>query len=217
MSKLQTLAAAIALTIPLAATAQNAFTTRGVNMRAGPDSSYPLVASLPPGASVSVGGCLNSYTWCDVYTGNVRGWVYANYLSYPYQSTQVPIYNYGPALGIPLITFSIGSYWDNNYRGRPFYGDRGRWESHPWHPPAARFAPNWRPPSQPHGSYRPPSYHPQQNHGDGRPDYHPPNNGGHPTPHTNRPPSQSHENRPQGGERPQARPNNNASGGEAGG
>ena len=219
MNKMQTLAAAIALTIPLAAAAQNAVTTRAVNMRAGPDSSYPLVASLPPGAAVSVGGCLNSYTWCDVYTGDIRGWVYANYLTYPYQSTQVPIYSYGPALGIPLITFSIGSYWDNYYRGRPFYSDRGRWESHPWHPPAARFAPNWRPPAPPHGGYRPPAYHPPPpNHGGGRPDYHPPNNGGHPPPHTNRPPPPPHENHPQGGQgRPQARPNNNAQGGEAGG
>lgn len=219
MSKSKTLAAAIALTIPLAAMAQNAVTTRGVNVRAGPDSSYPLVASLPPGAAVSVGGCLDSYTWCDVYTGNVRGWVYANYLTYPYQSSQVPIYNYGPALGIPLITFSVGSYWDNYYRGRPFYNDRGRWESRPWHPPPARFAPGWRPPSPPHGGYRPPSYHPPPNHGGGRPDYHP-NDGGHSPPHTqpSRPP-QGHDNRPQGGghDRPQSRPNNNAAGGEAGG
>ena len=224
MNKLKTVAAAIALTIPLAAMAQNAYTTRSVTVRAGPDSTYPVVASLPPGAPVGVGGCLSSYTWCDVYMGDVRGWVWANYLTYPYQSTQVPIYSYGPALGIPLITFSVGSYWDNYYRGRPFYNDRRRWESHPWHEPAPRFAPNWRAPT-PHGNYRPPAYHPQQREGYGHPDYRPPNNEHR---GDNRPPqraqenhpSQGHDYRPQGGEshdRPQSRPNNNAAGGEAGG
>ena len=63
--------------------------------------------------------------------------------SYPYQSSVVPIYSYGPALGLPIITFSIGSYWDNYYRGRPFYGNRNYWYHRPYHPPAPRFANDW--------------------------------------------------------------------------
>jgi len=27
-----------------------------------------------------------------------------------------------------VITFSFGKYWDDHYRGRPFYRDRDRWE-----------------------------------------------------------------------------------------
>jgi uncharacterized protein YraI len=230
------------LAVPLAAGAQYgpapvgsgqyAYVTRDVNMRAGPDPSYPLVARLPAGTSVAVGGCLQSYTWCDVYTNDVRGWVYASYLAYPYQSSEVPIYSYGPALGLPIITFSIGSYWDNYYRGWPFYSNRSYWYGHPWRAPPPRFHSGWRPPPPP-PSHRPPGYRPPPP-GGYRPQpeggYHPPGNGHRPPPGDYRPPS---NNRPPPGnnrpppQRPDTRPDgtyrdthpgrNNASGGEAGG
>lgn len=227
MRLLQTLAFAGLVALPLGAAAQqSAYTTTGVNVRAGPDASYPLVARIAAGTPVTVGGCLQSYTWCDVYTGNVRGWVYASYLAYPYQSSQVPIYAYGPALGLPIITFSIGSYWDNYYRGRPFYGNRNYWYDRPYHAPAPRFAPDWHAPPPPRGPGR---YYPQQSNGN----YH--EHGGNNRPPAygnNRPPPRGES--PQGSNRPppQGRPEgtrpdgtyrstpgsrNNASGGEAGG
>ena len=161
MRLLRFLALAGFIAVPLGAAAQSAYTTTAVNMRAGPDPTYPLVTRLAPGTPLTVGGCLQSYTWCDVYTGNVRGWVYASYLTYPYQSGAVPIYSYGPALGLPIITFSIGSYWDNYYRGRPFYGNRNYWYNHPYHAPGPRFAHDWHAPPPPRG---PSHYYPQQAH-----------------------------------------------------
>ena len=56
----------IALALPLAATAQQAFTRGGVDLRAGPGDNYPLVASLAPGQPLQVMGCTNGYGWCDV-------------------------------------------------------------------------------------------------------------------------------------------------------
>ncbi len=50
----------------VAAHAQEAFTRRTVNVRAGPDTSYPTVAPLGAGASVEVMGCLDDWSWCDV-------------------------------------------------------------------------------------------------------------------------------------------------------
>jgi uncharacterized protein YraI len=216
--------------MPYGQPGQYAYTTRDVNMRAGPDSSYPLVARLPAGVNLAVGGCLQSYTWCDVYTNDVRGWVYASYLAYPYQSSEVPIYSFGPALGLPIISFSIGSYWDDYYRGRPFYSNRNYWYGRPWHSPPPRFHSDWRapPPPPPHRppGYRPPpgggyqsggDYHrpPHGSSGDGyRP---PPGNNNRPPPSGNRPPPQRPDTRPDGTYRDTHPNRNNASGGEAGG
>jgi len=75
-----------------------------------------------------VQGCLSDYTWCDVTFGGNRGWVYAGELAYTYQSRRVPILDYGPRIGLPVITFSLGNYWDHYYRGRSWYHDRDRWE-----------------------------------------------------------------------------------------
>ena len=116
------------LAFSFAASAQDAFTTQTVNVRAGPDTSYPAVAVLGTGAPVHVMGCLDDWSWCDVIFGDNRGWVYSPYLSYVYQGYRVPFYSYAPAFGIPIISFSVGSYWDRYYRGRPWYGRRDYWE-----------------------------------------------------------------------------------------
>ncbi|AUT59570.1 SH3 domain-containing protein [Paraburkholderia terrae] len=132
-----------------AASAQSqAYTNQPVYLYAGPAQDYPVVAQLPAGQPVAVYGCVSGYTWCDVAIEQARGWVYGGYLTYPYQGSNVPIMTYGTAIGLPLITFSIGSYWDHYYRGRPWYGERGRWANHP--------PPPHRPPPPPPGGNRPP-------------------------------------------------------------
>jgi uncharacterized protein YraI len=140
------LALAAAL-VPAVAAAEVAVTTQGVNMRAGPDASYPQVAYLGPGFRVDVQGCVEGWQWCDVIAGPNRGWVYAGYLSYGYGNNPTVISYGGPTLGIPLISFSIGSYWDNYYRSRPFWRDRARWYNH-----RVAHAPEWRPPHGWHGN-----------------------------------------------------------------
>ena len=76
------------LAIP--AGAQVAFTAQAVNMRAGPDRSFPLVTWLHGGVSVRVAGCINGWRWCDVIAGRNRGWVYGRYLSFNFQGQQMP-------------------------------------------------------------------------------------------------------------------------------
>jgi uncharacterized protein YraI len=151
MRKLLTLGlAALLLAIPFAASAQDAFTTRSVNVRAGPDTSYPAVATLGGGAPVEIMGCLDDWSWCDVVFGPNRGWVYAPNLSYVYQGARVPFYTYAPSFGIPIIAFSLGSYWDRYYRGRSWYGRRDYWERReprhirPAGPPPRATAPTLR-------------------------------------------------------------------------
>lgn len=175
-----------------AASAQSqAYTNQPVYLYAGPAQDYPVVAQLPSGQPVVVYGCVSGYTWCDVAIAQARGWVYGGYLTYPYQGSNVPIMTYGTAIGLPLITFSIGTYWDRYYRGRPWYPDRGRWANHP--PPPRR------PPPPPVGN-RPPPYH----GGGNRP---PPVSPGSPPPPG--PPGAGHGHRPgppQQGRPPQSPP-----------
>jgi uncharacterized protein YraI len=122
----------VALALPVAAHAATAYTNANVNMRAGPNPEFPLVATIPAGAPVYVNGCIAGYTWCDVtVNGYDRGWIYADYLSYPYQNQPVTIISGGPTLGLPIVTFSIGNYWDSYYRQRPWYSNRGYWYARP--------------------------------------------------------------------------------------
>jgi uncharacterized protein YraI len=134
------------LLVPAAAIAQTQAVTNGsVNLRAGPARDYPVVSQLPGGAPVTVMGCVAGYTWCDVALPNLRGWMYAGRISYPYQGNPVPVLNYGTVIGLPIVTFSIGTYWGNYYRGRPWYRDQSRWAHRPPpRPDAGR--PTGRPP-----------------------------------------------------------------------
>src|SRR5512137_968352 len=167
---------AAALLLPMEALAQvviaqpvpttQAFTTGAVNLRAGPDRSFPLVSWLQGGTPVTVFGCLNGWHWCDVAFGFNRGWVYGRFLAVPFNGQQVLIMNSGPRFGVPMVTFSVGPYWGAHYRGRPWYHrppPRG-WgppppRSPPPRPPSASAPPPPRPPSgsQPPPPARPPS------------------------------------------------------------
>jgi uncharacterized protein YraI len=111
-----------------AAAAQQAVTTEPVSVYAGPDDSYPQVAQLDSGAPVRVNGCLGDWSWCDVTADDVRGWLYSPDLTYDYQDGYVPLYTYAPSLGIPVVQFTIGDYWDRYYHGRPWYAQRDEWE-----------------------------------------------------------------------------------------
>ena len=128
-------AAAFALcAMPALARAEIAYTTTGVNMRAGPDSYYPRVSYIPGGEEVDVIGCVDDWTWCDVVAYGERGWIAAHFLEYPYEGGVVLIPDYGPRLGLSIVGFTFG-YWDNHYRNYSWYGRRGYWSdyshSHP--------------------------------------------------------------------------------------
>lgn len=131
--------------------AQNAFTSRPMNVRAGPNREYPLVAQLGPGSPLDVHGCLSDWSWCDVSSDGNRGWVYAGGLSFVYQGERVPLYSYAPSLGLPIITFSLGAYWSQYYRGRPWYSQRNVWAQR-------RLPAHMRPPGRPHAGPPPMPY-----------------------------------------------------------
>ena len=109
---------------PLSAAAQQAFTMASVDVYAGPGSEYPRVASLPANTAVHVDGCLADWSWCDVDFSADRGWVYAGDLGYSYENRRVVILDDGPRLGLPVLAFSLNSYWDAHYRNQPWFASR---------------------------------------------------------------------------------------------
>ncbi len=123
------LAALVATAVPLASA--SAQTMRGyvsvpARLYSGPLRDYPSVRTLRRGAVVSVLGCLRDWTWCDVTYRGTRGWIAGNALRVRRDGRRRGI---GANMGVGVTTFTFGSYWDDHYRGRSFYGQRQRWQS----------------------------------------------------------------------------------------
>lgn len=116
------------LAAPGVAAAANAFATGNVNMRAGPSTQYPRITTIPAGAAVTIYGCTSGWRWCDTSWRGARGWVAASYLQTMYRERRVYLPDYGPRVGVPIISFHFGNYWDRWYRDRPWYRDRDRWD-----------------------------------------------------------------------------------------
>ncbi len=128
--------------VSTSALADEGYVTGDMNLRAGPDISYPVVDLIPAGEPVSVQGCTDGYEWCDVIWGDERGWVAGNFIEYDYNNQPVLLSGYGAAIGIPIVSFVIADYWGRYYHNRPFWGQRERWFNRPYvhHAPPRAFA-----------------------------------------------------------------------------
>lgn len=116
------LAAMVVLAPADASAAQSAVTVSKVNLRAGPSTSYPAVAVMPAGSTITTYGCLADYSWCDVAWGGSRGWVAASYIKVIYHGQPVVLTPLvAPAVGLTVVAFNR-AYWDRYYVGRPWYG-----------------------------------------------------------------------------------------------
>jgi uncharacterized protein YraI len=149
---------AASLALPALAQAAEGYVTGNVNLRAGPDPGYPRIALIRAGTYVDVLGCTEGWEWCDVIVYGDRGWVAGNYVEYEYRDRPVLLPAYGAQIGVPIITFVIGNYWDSHYRGRPFYRERDRWYRRPIvhrpPPPSMRYP--YRPSARTSNDHRSP-------------------------------------------------------------
>ncbi|WP_329740809.1 SH3 domain-containing protein [Dyella sp. A6] len=152
MSRFAWLASIPLLALPALAMAADGYTTTSVNMRAGPDISYPWIDTIPAGAPVAIQGCTDGWAWCDVIYRDERGWVAGNFIQYIYDNQNVLVPRYGARIGIPIISFVIGTYWGHHYRDRPFYRERDRWYARPV-PHRAPPRPAYRPVPPHHGAF----------------------------------------------------------------
>jgi uncharacterized protein YraI len=120
--------AVLLIAAPTMAWAALPYVTNDLHMRAGPGTEYPVVTTIPGGADIDIHGCLNDYSWCDVTWDGARGWVSANYIDYFYHDRYVYLPDYYDVLGVPVLTFELGPYWDDYYVGRFWYHRRAYWE-----------------------------------------------------------------------------------------
>lgn len=121
--------AAFFVTFVLASAPASAYYSRGytvtvINLRAGPDSDYPVISRLPSRAVVDVYGCTYGFQWCDVEWDGWRGWVSGQFLEVNYNNRRTVIIDNGPRVGVPVVVFDIGTYWDRYYYSQPFYTHR---------------------------------------------------------------------------------------------
>lgn len=191
---------ALVLTCPVVAAAADGYVTADVNLRAGPDPEYPRIVTLRVGTPVSIQGCVDGYSWCDVVAAGYRGWVAADYVEFEYDNRRVYVPDYGARIGIPVISFVLGAYWDSHYRNRSWYHRRDYWARRPIviHRPPVHRPPHARPPAhRPQPKPKPPAHRPPAN--TKPPAHRPPVR---PQPPTQRPPQQ----RPPSNNRPAARP-----------
>jgi uncharacterized protein YraI len=134
MRKIVLSLAAIALCAPLLAGAAEGFVVADISLQAGPDTEYPSIEELNAGTPVSIQGCLDGWTWCDVIASNGdRGWVPGTFIEETYNNERVVVIDYGARIGIPIVSFSLGTYWDRHYHSRPFYTQRQQFESRAIH------------------------------------------------------------------------------------
>lgn len=170
-------AAALMMSTGLALAAP-ATTRNDLNLRAGPGPNYPVIATMPAGSRVEVGGCTGS--WCAVVWFGRQGYASASYLAMgggPAVAVSPGIldnesdddffygpgyYDYGPGFYGPGVFIGSGyrGYRDWRYRpgwrpgwgpGRPGWGP-GR----PNRPPVVGGGGGPRPPIVGGGWSRPP-------------------------------------------------------------
>lgn len=120
-------AIALALGAPLAAFANDAYVVSDISLQSGPDTDYPPIDNLSAGTEVDVQGCVEGFSWCDVIVGEDRGWVPGSFIEEDYNNQPEFLVDYGPRIGIPVVSFNIGVYWDAHYHSRPFYAQRTEW------------------------------------------------------------------------------------------
>ena len=89
-------------------------------LRAGPGSNYERIATINPNRYFELYGCLQNWSWCDVGSGNLRGWLPANEV-YITEKTTAAVD--GARAGVPMIAFVQKDYWYVYYRDMPFYND----------------------------------------------------------------------------------------------
>ena len=102
-------------------------TRAATDMYAGPGGEFPQVMHLAGDLKVQIHACLRDGLWCDVTWRGNRGWVPAEALAYRAGDERVALQQTSGQ--VPLVTFNLRGYWDQNYRNKLWYADVGKWEA----------------------------------------------------------------------------------------
>jgi uncharacterized protein YraI len=117
------------------------YTLRRSWIYAGPDYDYPRLFTISYGRQVNIHGCLRDWSWCDISFRSDRGWIPGREIAANYRGRRRSVNMVAPYLGIGILSFRFGNYWDEHYRDRSFYRERDRWERRY----NQNYKPNWGP------------------------------------------------------------------------
>jgi uncharacterized protein YraI len=98
-------ALAAVLAIPNLAMALDAIAVTDLNMRAGPGSQYPIVATIEGNSPMQIHGCLSEARWCQVHWQGHEGWSYSEYLAITETGEQIFVPQARTVMDIPIIAF----------------------------------------------------------------------------------------------------------------
>lgn len=76
-----------------------------LNLRAGPGPTYEIVSVIPADGVVSVSGCLDAASWCQVSYDGVDGWASGDYLTAMIEEAPAPIYVNREQIAIGTVTY----------------------------------------------------------------------------------------------------------------
>ena len=96
------LAGAVSLPAISAAQQLAAQATTDLNMRAGPGPQYEVLGTIGANAPVTILGCTEARSWCQVEWQGQTGWAFAQYLQLPQQQV---IVSEAQQVEVPRATF----------------------------------------------------------------------------------------------------------------
>jgi uncharacterized protein YraI len=128
MKKLTVLASILTIFAATPAMADSVwFVKDTVDLHAGPDTTFPVVASIPAEAHMQLEGCIHTWNWCDVSWNGQRGWVSGDDIQSVYENKPMVVTKIGPTMHVPVVTYDTQTYWDTYYKTAPFYTQRERY------------------------------------------------------------------------------------------
>ncbi|MCB1496106.1 MAG: DUF1236 domain-containing protein [Bauldia sp.] len=89
-----------------AALAFVAFSNADLNLRSGPSTHYPIVATTNHKDRLDVSGCLEDVSWCVVSWGGVEGWASAEYIDVDETDGVKTLPLAKNDMGIPVVTYT---------------------------------------------------------------------------------------------------------------
>jgi uncharacterized protein YraI len=98
-------ALAAVIAAPSMAMALDGVAVTDLNMREGPGSQYPIVATIQSNSQVQILGCLEEARWCQVNWQGNQGWSYSEYLAIDQAGEQIYVPQARSVLDIPVVAF----------------------------------------------------------------------------------------------------------------
>lgn len=106
--KLKLLASAAVAVLALAGSAhaqQAVVASTDLNVRSGPGPQYPVIGLIGIDEQATLMGCVDGSQWCQVSTGNVEGWAYADYLIGDNAGVEVVVTKRPPEMEVPVVVY----------------------------------------------------------------------------------------------------------------